>query len=304
MEGMTSLMCVESGRPTFMMHHIQTSAYHSIQPPTTQTISPLKKFKINIHEAAPEINLQPPRLRLYHKDRRGRIFQKIGFILTHDDEQISHMQHSISKLLLEHREALRGGMVDAGFGKRHVLGHENPFPPAAEEIGEGSKGPPMVPDHEGVEVWGGPEAKRGEAGSRVFFREFVHLSHQPVFGWGVSYLFRERYFRLDESEINVEVSLAGRTGGDSHGFAGGVLFGQEGRTNDTSFVEASDDGSDGGVPVCWIVVDSVCLEVRVEFIPKAFGLFGVAGVGTGWRRVEGAFALVQEKGVFMWAAVL
>lgn len=129
------------------MHHIQTSAYHSIQPPTTQTIGPFKKVKINIHEAAPEINLQPPRLRLYHKDRRGRIFQKIGFILTHDNEQISHVQHPISKLLLEHREALRGGMVDAGFGKRHVFGHENPFPPAAEEIGEGCKGPPMVPDH-------------------------------------------------------------------------------------------------------------------------------------------------------------
>ena len=106
------------------------------------------------------------------------------------------------------------------------------------------------------------------------------------------YLFREGYFRLDESEINVEVSLAGSTGGDSHGFAGGVLFGQEGRANDTSFVEASDDGSDGGVPVCWIVVDSVRLEVRVEFIPKALGLFGVAGMGTGWGRVEGAFALV------------
>lgn len=153
-------------------------------------------------------------------------------------------------------------------------------------------------------MWGGPEAERGEAGSRVIVREFVHLSHQPVFGWWVSYLFRERYFRLDESDINVEVSLAGRTGGDSHGFAGGVLFGQEGRANDTSFVEASDDGSDGGVPVCRIVVDSVRLEVRIEFIPKALGLFGVAGMRTGWSRVEGAFALVQEKRIFMGPAVL
>lgn len=162
----------------------------------------------------------------------------------------------------------------------------------------------MVPDHERVEVWGGPEAERGEAGSSVVFREFVHLTHQPVFGWGVSYLFRERYFRLDESEINVKVSLAGRTGGDSHGFAGGVLFGQKGRADDTGFVEPSDDGPDGGVPVCWIVVDWVRPEVCIEFVPEAFGLFGIASMGTGWGRLEGAFALVQEKGVFMGPPVL
>jgi hypothetical protein len=108
--------------------------------------------------------------------------------------------------------------------KRHVLGNELELPAASTVVEERAHAALVVPEHERVEVWGGPEAEDGELSGCVRAVEGFDFAQEEVAveGRGVLEMRDGAAGRDELAVIDVEVHGASRLGFggcDARGFA-------------------------------------------------------------------------------------
>ena len=185
--------------------------------------------------------------------------------------------------------------MDADFRKWHIFGYEIPLPSATDTVHERCQVATVQADHEGVEVWGGPEAEHGEAGGWVGFGEFARGLQDVVFGRWVLDAVIEADTVCDGAEIDVEVLTA--VGVCScHGSTWDLIEWHVCVTNNTCFEEPCYCRPSNDIPFQWITVFvtlTVLFPVGVPLCEEARRLIFVTCIRSPWNWVARALCLIE-----------
>ena len=139
---------------TLYMYTKTAHSHPNLFPPLIMQI--FQKLQIHIHKTAPQIHLQPPRIRLHRISRPRRQHQEIVLVAAHDEINIPHRNHFIAELFLKRLDAQACLLMHAPVRVGHVLGDELPLPRAALGIAERHASALLEADDQWVEVRGGP----------------------------------------------------------------------------------------------------------------------------------------------------